>query len=869
MRFFKKILLSFVVTAPVFLCFVIPAASALETIINACSASDDPSVMSLTQSTVANELGWVPANNRCGGFYLEPPFIDTSLFVDNKLIVTSNEGMYSSHGTSISEGKVTISQNGQQITANKAYLYRDPVTEKYSAIDLIGNVELRQPNDLVRAKCAHINLKEKTKSLNNILYRTAIYGSAVPKPTLNIADTFDEHEVIQLSAWGKAKEYKQDTPKVSHFTQASYSTCPPLTNTWNVKATSIDLDKNTGRGAAWNARLYLKGIPVFYTPYFNFPIDKRRKTGFLMPTFGSSSTNGPTVSTPFYWNMAPNYDDTLTPLLLSKRGLQLDNSFRYLSPISVGTMRIAVLPDDKLFEDFKQSTTEEFESSTDPTTQSEVNTLKKANTTRSLVSWQNETRFNKHWDNNIDINWVSDDYYLKDFNSGLHTFTPNQLLQQADTNYKGEYWQFTGRLQSYQTLHPVDQPLLANQYSRLPQLVLNGDYLDEKTGFDYFVANDLTYFSIQNDPGQPAKMPIGTRTNVQPGISWPYYRPDFYVTPRIQFAMTQYEIGDVTEENFKEQSRLLPIFDLSSGLYFDRSITLFHHPLRQTLEPRMYYTYIPYHLQDDLPIFDTTLNTLNYDQLFTYNRFSGLDRIGDANQLALGITTKIYDQESGFTKGQASLGQILYFKDRQVTLCSNENPNFPCTSSAEDNPANHVNRSPLSGVLSYSLTPHWNVSSNTIWNSTTNKVDNETFGLSYGDEFKHTASLSYSYVRTDEDPVTGAPITSSGDLAATDFATSWLLARDWTFIGRWTQNWNPSHFQNLFYGLQYDSCCWAVRFMAGRAFTNVTLDNTYQYNTQFYVQFALKGLGNIGTGNPSAVISSVMNSNQTTFGQDF
>lgn len=844
-------------------------AYAADTITNLCATTDDPPVMSLTRSAIAKELGWVEANNRCGGFYLEPPFLDASQFVPDKLIITSDEGMYSRHGTSISQGRVNITQNGQQITANKAYLYRDPDTEKYSAIDLIGNVELRQPNDLVRAKCAHIDLKAKTKSLNDILYRTAIYANASKKPLLNIQDTFTEHEVLQLSAWGTAKEYKQDDPKISHFKQASYSTCPPLTNVWKVKASSIDLDKNTGRGVAWNARLYLKEVPVFYTPYFNFPIDARRKTGFLMPTFGNSGISGTYVSTPFYWNMAPNYDDTLTPLFLSKRGLQLDNSFRYLFPLSQGTFRAAVVPHDTLFSDFKQSTVDEFGSSTDPTTQSEVNTLEKASDTRALISWQNKMRLNAHWSNNIDYNWVSDDYYLKDFNSGLHTFTPNQLLQEADTNYQGQYWQFTGRLQGYQTLHPVDQPSLQNQYTRLPQLVLNGDYLDEKSGLDFFVGNDLTHFNITNDPGQSQKMPIGTRYNFQPGISWPYSQPDFYFTPRLQFVMTQYELGTVPEETFKNQNRSIPIFDVGSGLYFDRNITLFRYHLRQTLEPQFYYTYIPYRPQDDLPIFDTTLTTLNYDQLFTYNRFSGLDRIGDANQMALGISSRFFDQASGFLKGQASIGQIIYFKDRLVTLCSNENPNFPCTEATLDDPQNHVNRSPISGVLTYSLTPQWNISSNTIWNSSTNQVDNESLALSYANETRHSASVTYSYVRNG-DPLTGEPTGSDlNNLSVTDFSTTWAIARDWTAIGRWTESWNRSRFQNLFYGLQYESCCWAVRFMAGRAFTNVTLDNTYQYNTQFFVQFALKGLGNIGTGNPSQVISSVVSANQNTFGQDY
>lgn len=870
MRFLKTALSWLIIIASFLFCSLLELAHAADTLTNLCAATNDPPVMSLTRSAIAEELGWVQTdNNRCGGFYLEPPFLDASQFVSNKLIVTSNEGMYSSHGTSISEGKVTITQNGQQITANKAYLYRDPSTEKYSAIDLIGNVELRQPNDLVRAKCAHIDLKEKTKSLNDILYRTAIYSNTSIKPEINVEDTFTEHEVTQLSAWGKAKEYKQDDPQISHFKQASYSTCPPLTNVWKVKASSIDLDKNTGRGVAWNARLYLKEVPIFYTPYFNFPIDSRRKTGFLMPTFGSSSTNGPSISTPFYWNMAPNYDDTLTPLFLSKRGLQLDNSFRYLTPFSQGTFRAAVLPDDKLFSDFKQSELEEFGSSSDPATQSELNTLEKASDNRSLISWQNKTRINEHWNNNIDYNWVSDDYYLKDFNSGLHAFTPDQLLQQADTNYKGEYWQFMGRVQGYQTLHPLDQPSLQNQYTRLPQLTLNGNYPDEKTGLDYFIGNDLTRFNISNDPGVDQKMPIGTRYNIQPGISWPYFQPDFYITPRIQFAMTQYELGNVPEETFKEQSRSIPIFDLNTGLYFDRYVSLFNHPLKQTLEPRVYYTYIPYRPQNDLPIFDTTLTTLNYDQLFTSNRFSGLDRIGDANQIALGVSSRFFDQRSGFLKGQASVGQIVYFRDRLVTLCSNDNPNFPCNDATLDDPQNRVNRSPLSGVLSYNFTPAWAVSSNTIWNSNTNQVDNESFSLNYANETKHNAGLTYSYVRNG-DPITGEPTGSDmNNLSVTDFTTTWPITRDWTMIGRWTESWNRSRFQNLFYGLQYESCCWAVRFIAGRAFTNVTLDNAYQYNTQFFVQFALKGLGNIGTGNPSQIISSVVGANQNTFGQDF
>lgn len=834
-------------------------------------------IKSLTKSAIADQLGWIPTtDNRCNGYYLEEPFIDAIDLFNNKAIkVTGNQGVFSLHSTSIYQGKVTITQNGQQIITNKAYIYRDPTTEKYSGIDLIGNVAIREPNSLILARCGHVDLENNSKVLHDILYRTAIYGSTRIKPEApSKTELLNEHKVYQLSAWGKATEFKQDEPKVYTFQAASYSTCPPLNATWQVEADNITLDKNSGRGIARHARLLVKGVPVFYAPYLNFPIDSRRQTGFLWPSVGSSSTSGATFTAPFYWNLAPNYDDTITPSVLTKRGLQVTNLFRYLtdSPNTNGELKLVILPYDQLFKSFKETQILENQNSMNDATQSELHTLENAGTTRGAISWQHKSRFNDHWTTNIDYNLVSDDYYLKDFSNGLNEITPNQLLQQADLNYKGQYWAFTGRLQGYQTLHPIQENSFYNQYIRLPQLILDGAYPDSKTGFTYFIGNELTHFDIMKNPGNVnpgliESQPIGNRVNIQPGISLPIYHPSYYINPRLQLAMTKYELGNVIENNSKDPSRVLPIFDINSGLYFDRNISFFKYDLRQTLEPKMYYTYVPYRDQTEIPIFDTTINTLTYDQLFTYNRFSGLDRIGDANQISLGVTTRFIDQQSGYEKISAGIGQILYFENRRVTACATPG----ACEEAIDAPENTNNRSPLSAVLSYNLTPHWNATSYTIWDSQEKEFNNQTFTLQYLRDIQRAISFSYSYVRNGDLPQN--PQTQVGksatNLSQTDFSFTWPVSRDWSTVARWTENWNRSRFQNLLYGLQYDTCCWALRVVAGRTFNSLTPNDTYQYNTEFYLQFALKGLGNFGTGNPGQILNNASIANQTNFGQDY
>ena len=836
---------------------------------NSCALNPSFSSTTLTQNAVAKSLGWVPSEEtRCGGYYIEVPLIyPKDIIQTDKLLITSDQGLFSFHGTSVSEGKVTITRSGQQITANKGYLYRDSAG-KLSAIDLDGNVRLHEPNQLVVGTHLHYDLESSIKSLNNILYRSTIYGDLNPTPApVSYQEQQTQRKITQMSAWGQAASFSQEKPKIYTFTDASYSTCPPTSEQWNVKAKTLTLNKNTGRGTATHARLYVKGVPVFYAPYFNFPIDARRQTGFLFPKVGSSNQYGPFFRAPFYWNLAPNYDTTITPSYLSKSGLQITDFSRYLTTHNRGQFSATVLPNDNAFKLFKVASQGQYQNVNTPFTQATLAHLLTDSNTRKSFAWQDEGQYSDTWSSTVNYSWVGDDYYVRDFSGGnLNEVTTNQLLQMGEVNYTGPHWNFLTRVQSYQVLNQVDQPPVPTSYSRFPQFVLGGSYPDDRYGLEYFINNDVTRFDIRNAPGDSSKLPMGVRSNFQPGISRPINLPYFYLTPRAQFAMTKYEIGNVTTTS-KNPGRAIPIFDVNSGLYFDRSTSWFGQPFKQTLEPQVYYTYIPYQNQTQLPLFDTTVNVLTYDQLFTYNRFSSLDRIGDANQISLGLTTRYIDSESGYQKISAAVGEIYYFKKRTVTLCTT-----PGNCEAYQNDPNNLSiRSPISGTLTYNVTPGWTAGANSIWNTKTSRIDNQNFALQYSPEPRHVINFGYNFVRSGDlllpwEPV-GSPTTN---LSQTDISGAWPVTRDWTLLARWTENWNQKRLQNALAGLQYDSCCWAVRTVFGRTFLNMTPNGTFKYNNQFFIEFSLKGLGNYGPkGDSTTLLANNISGYSSNFGRDY
>lgn len=834
------------------------------------AATSKQEICPLSREAIGRALGWVSNDcNICGGYYVDQPFIYPLKLTNNNLIeITSNQGVLSQRSTSILENEVTINRDGQQITSNKAFVYRDPVTHKINVIELQGDVHIREPNTLVIGQDGSYNVINKAKKLNDVFYRTALEGRQVVGASMVPYALRQNVRVIDLlSGWGSADAFSQTKPKVYELSCATFSTCPPDATAWQVKASHIVLDKNTGRGYATNARLLVHDIPVLYTPFISFSIDRQRKSGFLWPTIGGSNQWGPYVLVPYYWNMAPNYDMVITPGLLTKRGVQFSDYFRYLSHTSIGTLNFSILPNDKEYALFKEREEAQFGNMhRNHVTEAELNRLLTSSNTRRGLWWRDDSRFNDHWSSHIDISYASDDYYLRDFGYDLNEITKNQLLQEADLYYQSENWSFTGRIQMYQTLHPLDSPQFANQYKRLPQLILDAYYPDQALGLEYFIINDVAHFEILNDPGRESTKPIGNRLHTQPGVSLPLYWPYFYINPRIQLALTDYNLYQTANTKTpKDIHRAVPIIDLLTGFAFSREITLFNCLFSQTLEPQFYYTYIPFRHQKNIPIFDTTVNTLTYDQIFNYNRFTGIDRIGDTHQIALGLTSRLIDGESGLEKVRFGIGGIIYFAERKVTLC-----NDPLICS--DNPTNHSNKqrfSPVSALFNYNINPVWSLNTNAIWDPVSKQLSNSTISLHYQPAAERIVNIGFNYAR-EGDILSGIQTTDSrNNLKVTDLSFIWpAFADSVKFIGRWSQNWNHAHLQNLIYGLQYDSCCWAIRLVGGRAFTGLDAKtNRFTYSNQVYLQFALKGLGNIGTGNPNALLSNIAGYNPQ-FGQE-
>ena len=263
--------------------------------------------------------------------------------------------------------------------------------------------------------------------------------------------------------------------------------------------------------------------------------------------------------------MAPNYDMTITPGILSKRGFQLSDKFRYLSSTSEGDISFSILPDDRAFQDFQHSASINTlytqpvnnETQTAAVTTAELSRLLNASPTRKNFIWRDDSRYNEHWSSHVDFNYAGDDYYLRDFGNTLNEISSNQILQEGDLYYKSQNWNFTGRMQTYQTLHPINESPVLNQYRRLPQLILNADYPDQQGGLEYFLNSEAANFTIINTPGTPADLPVGTRVHLQPGISLPIYQPGFYFNPRIQLALTNYNLHQTRTTPSNKRTALL------------------------------------------------------------------------------------------------------------------------------------------------------------------------------------------------------------------------------------------------------------------------------------------------------------------------
>jgi len=811
----------------------------------------------IPKNSISKELEWVISNdpdNICHGYFVQP-VLDASgePILPPKFSSTeihADSGAFSQTSASKLSGDVTVLQPGRRLTANNAILYRTK-GGKYKALFLSGDVRAYEPGQLFIAKTAYYNFLEKTSKLNDVKYRVVL---ASPNDAASHLSPLNKNQkkITGTVAWGQAQDVKQLKPKHSELTEATYTTCAPDAAVWKLISSKIRLNKETDVGTAQNVRLNVLDVPVLYWPYLNFPLSKKRKSGFLFPILGHNNKSGYIFGLPYYWNIAPNYDDTITPTVYSKRGVMFTNQFRYLTDRSYGEIIGSFLPNDREFKEFKSTAAQKYPG------QYGLNDLLKSSKNRYSFIWRDNTAIDQNWTSNIDYAKVSDDYYFQDFGDIPESIAANQLLQQAQIQYHDEHWIFTGLVQSYQTLHPVNRQLVTNPYKRLPQLSLDGNFPDAWKGFNFTWKSQGTYFDSAPIPGVTPNI-NGGRFEVRPGISYPVNWIWGFFEPQIQYDATYYGLKNQIPNKPSNITRTLPIIDVHSGLYFDRDINLFNTTYEQTLEPELYYLYVPYRKQNNIPNFDSGIIPFTYSQLFANNRFSSIDRIADANQVSFALTTRIINNDTGDQKFRFSIGDIYYFKKPEVQLSNQPSyRDFDFLTGLGAAPIDE-HFSPIAALATYNLNPVWSANGGYAWDPNKHQSITGSFYLSYTPAPNHILDFGYSYIRNG-DIINNVPLGSyKNNLNQFNVDSAWPINSHWSVVGIFNYNISQKHPQTYMAGFEYNTCCIRARFVGGRTFSNVNQLGNYQMHNAFYFQLQLKGLGNIGNNSISNILTSNIN----------
>ena len=777
-----------------------------------------------TPSTDFTRLDWVPREQLsseqqaaiapyCGGTYVEPERSgrDDSTPFDQLPVYASADSSRFEQGnqTGVLQGDVLLRQGRLQARADQASF-----DQANAQAVLEGNVRLRDQGVLVLGDSASMRIDNGETHIDGV-----------------------EYVVHDARARGTAETLRRRDDAVIVISDGSYTTCEPGENTWSLHGKDIELDRETGWGEAKHVTLRVKDVPVFYTPYMYFPIDDRRQTGLLTPSFSYSSDNGTEIETPYYINIAPNYDATLYPRYLSERGLQMEGDFRYLHDDDEGTLTAAFLNDSKYGEN------------------------------RWLYGWQHEGGLKSRWSTEVDYTDISDPYYFQDLDTALEARSGTYVNQRAGITYRGDGWRFQAAVHGYElaTITSV------TPYERLPQLRLDGANWLGDTGLRFGYNAEYAYFDrnlsngfltgkdgIQFDSaGQPIltadenlvglQRATGHRVVVSPSISYPWRNSWAFVTPKVRTQSTYYDLNfDSRADGFdyaganNNPSSTIPVASLDTGLYFDRATSWFGRNLRQTLEPRAFYLYAADEDQDDQPLFDTNQNTFSYSSLFRDNRFSGNDRVADANQLSLGLTSRALEA-NGTERARASFGQVFYFRDRNVQLLDTDGV-------ARD--AEKSSSSAYAAEAMYQVSDAWRLNADVIWDPDDSTSDAGSVFAHYQPEPRKVLNMGYRY-RNNINTYNALTGTFQRDpdsrIDQSDLSFMWPLNPQWSLIGRWQHDFAEDRTLEAFGGLEYDSCCWKLRvvnryWVDYNEFESVATDDA---NRGIFLQIVLKGLGSV------------------------
>lgn len=652
-------------------------------------------------------------------------------------------------------GNVHVERGELELRAARLTLDRD--TQR---IDASGDVLATRPDVRIAGTAARYDLDDGTGSIDNAAFR-----------------------IPAMRARGDAERIELLEARRSRYTDIRFSTCRPGDDDWLLTAESLTLDPVEGFATADAAKLSFFGVPLAYVPTFTFPIDDRRRTGFLVPSVGYNDSNGLDITVPYYVNLAENYDLTLFPRLMSKRGLLLGGQFRYLTERSYGELEAELLPDDAEYDG--------------------------SNSVRGAVGLTHQTLFSDALRGDIRFGYVSDEDYLSDLGNNLTAVSTTDIEQAGELRYAADTWSFLGRVQDFQTL---DETLDDDEepYARLPQLLFSLQDPDGIGGTTYQVHAEYAYFHRDDSVR-------GHRLDLFPSISLPWRRSWGYVTPKIGARYTAYDLTDVAPGRDDRPSTATPMVSLDGGLFFDRRADWFGESALHTLEPRLFYLHVPKKDQSDQPVFDTALQDFGFDRLFRENRFSGADRFGDANQLTLALTSRMLALDSGEELLRASIGQILYFDDLDVTL-----PGEPVETDSG---------SPVVAELGGRLGGGWHGVAGIEW---------DPYGEGDGNVDQGLAELRYQ--GTGERLFRVAYRMRESELETTDLAAFWPVSDSVSLVGRHNYSLRDDRLLEAVAGFEYRSCCWRLRTLL-HSHASGEDDDT---DLGVLFQLELNGLGRFG-----------------------
>jgi len=757
---------------------------------------------------IENNFDWVQAadmtsqqrqqygNKSCGAF-IEPRRgqADNDLDIqDSPLRVTANSTKASSDKVAVLEGDVQISQGSRQIKSDFA-----TIDQNAQKVTLKGNVEFREPGILLKGEDANVDIANSNVTINNATY-----------------------VIHQASIRGAAKKLSKSDQGDIIIDEASYSTCEPGDSSWQLVTKQIEIDQKTGWATIKNARFEIKDIPVFYFPYIKFPIDDRRSSGLLIPDIDINQDNGLDIAQPIYWNIAENYDSTISPRYIQHRGFGIEADFRLLNRWSKSRVSGAFLGNDKGGDDAD-----------------EINPITGLHPyegdDRYMLNFDHVGGIDRPWSTFVDYNSVSDTDYVRDLgNMTIDETSQTHIKQRAYARYETNHWNYQIASEDYQSVTRG----LTDQYSILPSVDVDGYYrFDNNLVLN--LSNRYTVFSHNN----PNKVE-GSRRRLDYSLTWDQHWRWGYFKPKVELKHLAYNLdypSQIRPMGVDQNPEVtIPVYSFDTGIFFERSLNWLNG-VTQTFEPRLMYLHSGYKDQSVLPDFDTREFTPSYDRLFRDTRFVGGDRISDDQRLTLGITTKLIDPDSGQEKFRASIAQSVYYADRKIMLST-----IP---TAEELAGMGRGRSAIALEVAARITNNWRFTSELVYDDLDNHLEKTGFSARYNDRKKRIFNFTYRYTRRAARAYDGQLIDQN--IKQTNISGLVPLTPNLNLVGRWNHDFTNNRELEVFAGFEYHNCCWRTSLFAYRSLRRddelLFPEEELKARNGFAFKIEFKGLG--GSGN--------------------